>query len=526
MLDEPSDEIDRIAALRKTLAAKCGGDQSFGRATQIIRIPGSVHAKYGIASVCTIIEQCDNDYSLEDMSDIITDMSPMNSIEQAPQLMQLLPGGVMNFAPPPMMDFSPRTNTAVAAMNRDVAAGGDELTRWGEFSKVAGLKISEARRGNISPEQAYSDVCGWALVHMVPTWPQARIDQEYRRLLEKDAATHVIFPMVAQETDMNALPVEFFGDIQPSLLNSWLVRDFIPQHSLALFYGNPGSGKSFLALDIALRVAAGMEVDGRAVKQYPTVYLAAEGQGGFRRRVAAFRQHHKLDPNTPFALIPQAVNLLDPNTDLPRLVAAIEQASERLGGPPGLIIVDTLAATFGGGDENTSAMVGYLNNMAHLRDAFTSTVAVVHHRPKDQQNNTPRGHSSLMGAMDVMFCVEGGNVHSANITKQKDAEAGSPLCFALESINLGADEEGEPVNSAIVKYLAPKVEVNLSPQTLKVWKALRDAIAAGPGAGNGSLDPDPATLSITKLQWRSYWMLLGETDVKEDARSKAFNRAF
>ena len=47
LFNEPCENVERVAALRKQLAAKVGGDQSFGRATQVIRVPGSVHAKHG-----------------------------------------------------------------------------------------------------------------------------------------------------------------------------------------------------------------------------------------------------------------------------------------------------------------------------------------------------------------------------------------------------------------------------------------------------------------------------------------------
>lgn len=63
LLDEPNEKVERVAAVRKTLALKVGGDPSFGRATQVVRIPGSVHAKNGKAALCSIIEKSDAEYS-------------------------------------------------------------------------------------------------------------------------------------------------------------------------------------------------------------------------------------------------------------------------------------------------------------------------------------------------------------------------------------------------------------------------------------------------------------------------------
>ena len=81
---------------------------------------------------------------------------------------------------------------------------------------------------------------------------------------------------------------------------------------MALIYGSPGAGKSFLALDIALRIAAGWTIDGRAVKQGPVIYVAAEGQTGMRNRIAAFEKHFAIETRLPFVLVPCAVDLLDP----------------------------------------------------------------------------------------------------------------------------------------------------------------------------------------------------------------------
>jgi len=188
LLSEPSAEIERVAALRKLLAAKVGGDQSFGRATQVIRVPGSVHAKNGLATVCRILDRCDADYDLDELAEIIEGMQPMPGLpvpvaSSAPML--TLAGG---------MDFTPRQDTAVAALYRDVAAGGDDLTRWGEFSKVAGFNISEIRAGRLTPEAGYRATCGWVLSHMVPPWPEARVEQEFRALVVKDVASHGAFP--------------------------------------------------------------------------------------------------------------------------------------------------------------------------------------------------------------------------------------------------------------------------------------------------------------------------------------------
>ena len=325
--------------------------------------------------------------------------------------------------------------------------------------------------------------------------------------------------------NVTPLPIEYFADIEASLENHWLVRDLIPENGLALIYGAPGSGKSFLALDIGLRIATGMAVDGRQVNCSGVVYLAAEGQGGFRRRVNAFKRFHDVNGDVKFGLIPSAIDLLKPDAALPRLIASIEGAAERWGAPPGLIVIDTLAATFGGGDENGTDMLSYVNNLAKIRDHFQATVMAVHHRPKDHTNDTPRGHGSLMGAMDTMLIVGAGNLRSVVVKKQKDAEPGDPIKFNLCSVPLGTDSDGEQVTSAVVNYLRSFPKTALPKQPKEALDILVEAIA------EVGVLPDAASIAqfsglyVDEQVWRQRCADRGMGGDKEEGRRKAFSRA-
>jgi len=515
LLDEPSEEVDRVAALRKLLAAKVGGDQSFGRATQVIRVPGSVHAKNGVPSLCSILSRTKADYSLDDIAEIIETMQPMEGvgITDAPALPLTLVGG---------MDFTPKQDTAIAALHRDINEGGDDLTRWSEFSKVAGFNIAEARAGRLMPDAAMAAANGWMLEHMNPPWPQARFDQEFRALVNLDVKKHGPWPTskvpAVIATEGAILPIKRFLDIKPALTNAWLVRDLLPIGGWTILYGSPGSGKSFLAIDLSLRIAAGLPVDGRRVQQGAVVYVAAEGLRGVDQRITAFRQRHQLDgAELPFIRVGSAVDLLDPTVDIRRLIRDIQsEVDGYLLTAPVLIIIDTLAATFGGGDENTSDMVRYVNNVAKLRDEFGATVMVVHHRPKDAQNDTPRGHGSLIGAADTILKVEGGKTRAVSITKQKDGEEGPAFRFTLASLCLGNDEEGERVMCATVEYVAAAAVATssaLSPRTTLALTAMRSATASSENFG------------IELNVWREEYEALDHGGIKPDSVRRAFDKA-
>jgi RecA-family ATPase len=60
----------------------------------------------------------------------------------------------------------------------------------------------------------------------------------------------------------------------------WLIRDWLPASSLILIYGEPGAGKTFVALDIAVAIATGRDWNGNKVARGIVLYIAAEGVAG------------------------------------------------------------------------------------------------------------------------------------------------------------------------------------------------------------------------------------------------------
>ncbi len=56
-----------------------------------------------------------------------------------------------------------------------------------------------------------------------------------------------------------------------------LVEDFFEKRALGVLFGPSGQGKTFVALDLALSIAAGKQWAGRKTSQCPVVYLNGEG---------------------------------------------------------------------------------------------------------------------------------------------------------------------------------------------------------------------------------------------------------
>lgn len=248
------------------------------------------------------------------------------------------------------------------------------------------------------------------------------------------------------------LPLEWADQISPVLSRRWLVRDLLATTALGIVFGHPSAGKSFLALDLACHVALGWPWNGLKVEQGLVVYIAAEGAAGLRNRLAAFMAHHKVS-DMMLAIIPTPINLQDPNADTDRLIATIEEAARQRGLKLALVVIDTLAKTFGAGKENTDDMSPYVANCERVSSHFECCVLIVHHRPKDSDSREPRGHSSLKAGVDTVILVEAGDPKIATVLKQKDGEDGVRFAFRLQQVELGLDEDGEAVTSCVVQTL-------------------------------------------------------------------------
>jgi RecA-family ATPase len=151
---------------------------------------------------------------------------------------------------------------------------------------------------------------------------------------------------------------------------AWHIKDVLPSNSLAMIYGEPGSGKTFLALDIALCTAYGLPWHSRECEKGAVLYFAGEGVTGMRKRIKAWRKHFRKEQDTPFTVVTGGANLISNGNDSDTQ-AILEKTHELQEGGVTirLIVVDTLARHFGAGDENNAKdMSAFIQNCDHIRE--------------------------------------------------------------------------------------------------------------------------------------------------------------
>lgn len=207
------------------------------------------------------------------------------------------------------------------------------------------------------------------------------------------------------------------------------MHGLIPEEAFVGLYGQPESGKSFVALDWAMCISEGQDWLGSyPTKQSPVVYIAAEGGRGIQKRVRAWMSHYgKSDlPAMYFLLNPLYV----------REEGVVEEFLDTLDTQdvwPGLMVLDTLSRSFGGGEENASEDMGhFVQEMTRLAQGRRMACLVVHHT--NAAGARERGHTAFRAATDAMFACSterdsGGLITRVTISndKQKDDVRCEPI---------------------------------------------------------------------------------------------------
>ncbi|MEM5316091.1 AAA family ATPase [Paraburkholderia sp. JHI869] len=226
---------------------------------------------------------------------------------------------------------------------------------------------------------------------------------------------------------------------------SWLVHGVLPREGLATLYGPPGSGKSFLTLDVAAAIAQGRaEWFGYRLSGAPVTYCALEGRAGMAQRLQAWQTHHSDELPERLRFVAQELDL---RADAPDLADSIVAA----GGASGLVVLDTLARSMGAFDENSPEDMGALVDAASTLQRLTGgAVLLVHHSGKDPTKGE-RGHSTLRGALDCSIeVVREGGTRRWRVSKAKDGADGNEAHFDLCVVPFGVDDYGDELSSCVV----------------------------------------------------------------------------
>jgi AAA domain len=261
-----------------------------------------------------------------------------------------------------------------------------------------------------------------------------------------------------------------FAKIKPDLARPQLVDDLLDVGALTCVYGEPKKGKTFIVLDLALHIALGQKWFGRDVEQGAVIYIAAEGSGSVEQRIEAFKQYHGLRDraDVPFYLLPGRFLALD-DTDIQQLINEARAISG-----VSLIVLDTVARTMGGAEENSAKEMGlFIRACDRLREETGAHVLAVHHAGKDKSRGA-RGSNALLGAVDgEMRCTAYADRYMLEDTNQRNRGHNGAIWFRLHDLCIGHTAKGKPVmRGVVVPAEAGVVDEQLSPAEQHILETL------------------------------------------------------
>lgn len=320
----------------------------------------------------------------------------------------------------------------------------------------------------------------------VPDDLGAQWAEELRQASETNGADRRDMSWADPENNPDAMGVPFtwardFPKAKPPRM---IVGGVLEVGSLACMFGDSNTGKSTLALDMALRLSRGAPWRDRPTTKGIVFWLSLEAAAGTRRRVTAHCMKFGTDPaGLLFADVTTAVQFLQ-FEDVQLLVNAIRIAEAQAGEKCALVVVDTLARAMAGGDENGTQDMGLLVKGCDLvRRETGATVLLVHHSGKDPTKGA-RGSGSLRAAIDTEIEVSGqANPRHAKVTKQRDLPSGDVFAFDLEPVTIGTDPEtGEPFTACVVTHregAAATLALPRGKAQASILRALRSQHEAG-----------------------------------------------
>lgn len=297
------------------------------------------------------------------------------------------------------------------------------------------------------------------------------------------------------------------ADVLASPIVRDLVKGIFPCVGVGGIIGASMAGKGFITFGLMAVLAEGGYWFGYRTDKARVIYVCLEGAGGLHKRIRAWEKKHGRE-YPDIGIITSSFDLRDPG-QVAALIAAIRDA----GFAGGVIVIDTLAQASPGTDENSSRDMGeLLAALQAIQAALGGLVLVVHHLGKDTTRGA-RGHSSFTAALDASIEVRrDGDRRSWVVAKAKDDSDGAEHFFRLEVVEVGEDEDGEPITSCVVvpeESAATAIRRALPPKSGNqriIWDAIGELLResktfgkAGAPGGRPCIEIEPA---IDRLRTR------------------------
>lgn len=182
---------------------------------------------------------------------------------------------------------------------------------------------------------------------------------------------------------------------------SWNIEKHEQSQGLTMIHGDPGTMKTYIEVDKALKLAAGADhfFGHRINKQVGTLYILGEGSEFLLSRIDAWlrrygRAVNRKDIIDQFHVIPHPVDISDEKI-IDKIIATMKlNGLNRLG-------LDTYSRMMSGVDENKQDVISIIvNHLDEIKTQAKAHITLVHH---NNSMGKYRGSTVLDGALDSRF---------------------------------------------------------------------------------------------------------------------------
>jgi hypothetical protein len=249
----------------------------------------------------------------------------------------------------------------------------------------------------------------------------------------------------------------------PPQPRSWIIKDFLPSKIVAALIAAGGTGKSYLAMHIAVSVASGSSLFGKFIPTKPAKVVFISGEDDeteLKRRLHAVTQGiptalkntiisnlHFIDFADAFELFtqkPASGEVQITNVPL-RLVATIKQLA---GEAVDFIILDPVSRFRGGEENSASDTTRFVQSLQYLRDHLGASVLALHHvnkgaRVNGTSQNNARGSSAFIDGVRLVYELNA--LSDAEIEKAYGKQVIMPRVLTLSCVKSNYGKPIEPL---------------------------------------------------------------------------------
>lgn len=306
----------------------------------------------------------------------------------------------------------------------------------------------------------------------------------------------------------------------------WLIKGWLQANATMMLFGPSGAGKTFVALDMACRIASNSidEWQGGKVRHGTVIYLAGEGHQGLRARMAGWMAHNQVARLDMW--ISQDGCDLNTYDGLARTKRNIH-ATGSAAGDVKLIVIDTLHRFLQGDENSAQDSKTMLDSCASLMTEFGCSVLLIHHTGVNQEaQGRARGSSAWKGAQDIEIQVtqKPGGAICVKQTKSKDSEPAEDVWVSLREVEVPGwldEDDGTQVTTVVLEAGSKPERTKPMPEGQR--RGLSSFRAAA--EEHGTVEDGGLFTGVHLAFWReAYYKELAPEDAM-DKKRQAFNRA-